>query len=395
LPPQVRSHSCCDGNSPEALRVERILGLCARAQVNPAMACRLVAETDLFLDWERLLIRAEHHGLGPLTYLHLKETEALVPQENQRALKGLFLRHRHANRVREQVLIEILSLCTTQDIPILVLKGAALAYLVYPQPGLRCMRDIDLLVKSSDAQRTQALIAKAGFDIFNEPGLPLPAGHHHLPTLARRIEGLTVCVEIHDNLFPATRYYHSQRFDDLSDKSIDFQVGTVPARTLGYEDMVWHVYRHAIGPPLLASPLRFIHIADLVSLVETKFEQIDWERLIRCYPQAYQILPLIHFLTPWSQPILDKLHWDVFRSPKFVGLDYQGWPRRRLRRSRQFIDWATLKQTIAPPEWWQRFYYGAGSRGTWLWTRFIRHPVHLVEWLGHYMREDLAKLIKS
>ena len=392
--PQLRRNSCRDNTTPEALQVERILGLCARAQATPAMACRLAAETDLLLNWERLLNRAEHHGLSPLAYWHLKEMDALVPKKTRRALKALYLRHRHANGIRQRVLVEILSLCGSQDIQVLVLKGAALAFQVYSQPGLRCMRDIDLLVKSSDAQRTQAMLLKGGFDLFDEPGFPLPAGHHHLPILACQIEGLKVCVEIHDDLFPATRYYHSQRFENLSIKAVDFLVGDVPARTLGYEDMLWHVYRHAIGPPLLASTLRFIHIADLVSLVEARYEQIDWERLIQCYPQVYQILPILHFLTPWSQPVLDKLHFETIRTPQQIGLDYQGWPRHRLMGRGHLVDWEVSRQTIAPPEWWQRLYYGAGGQTAWLWARYIRHPIHLIEWLGHYIREDLSHLIK-
>jgi hypothetical protein len=395
LPPPVRSHSCCDDTSPAALQIERILGLCARAQANPAMACRLVAETDLFVYWDRLLVRAEQHGLGPLAYLHMKQTDTLVPQEAQRALKALFLRHRHANGVRQQVLIELLTRCASLDIPVLVLKGAALAFLVYPQPGLRCMRDIDLLVKTSDAQRAQTLLMKDGFELINGPGLPMPARHHHLPVLARQIEGLTVCVEIHDNLFPETRYYPSRRFEDLAGTAIEFQIGDTPARTLGYEELLWHIYRHAVGPPLLASPLRFIQLADLVSLVEAKFEQIDWEKLNHCYPQVSQILPLLHYLTPWSQPVLETLHWDVSRSLKQVGLDYQGWPRHRLRRVGKLVDWNVIKQTIAPPEWWQRLYYAAGAQSTWLWARYIRHPIHLVEWLGHFIREDIAPVAKS
>jgi hypothetical protein len=355
------------------------------------MACRLVAETDLFQNWERLLNRAEHHGLGPLAYRHLKDSNALVPQDAQRLLQALFLRHRCANTVRQQVLVDILNLCAVQDIPVLVLKGAALAFLVYPQPGLRCMRDIDLLVKPGDAQRAQAALLREGFDLFNESGLPLPAGHHHLPVLARQIEGLTVCVEIHDNLFPTTRYYQSRRYDDLIGNAIEFHVGGGRAYTLGFEDMLWHIYRHAIGPPLLASPLRFIHIADLVSLVEARFEQIDWDRLIRSYPQVYQILPLLHFLTPWSQPVLEKLDFEISRAPRDIGLDYQGWPRHRLRRRGRQAAWEVLKQTIAPPEWWQRIYYGAGGQGDWLWARYFRHPLHLVEWLGHFVREDLTR----
>jgi hypothetical protein len=172
-------------------------------------------------------------------------------------------------------------------------------------------------------------------------------------------------------------------------------LGDLSASTLGYEDMLWHIYRHAIGLPLLASPLRFIHIADLVSLVEARHEQIDWERLIQRYPQVYQILPLLHFLTPWSQPILEKLHCETHKSPQQVGLDYQGWPRHRIVAFAQPARWEVIKQTLAPPEWWQRLYYGAGEPIDWLWARYIRHPIHLLEWMAHFIWEDLMRLVKS
>jgi hypothetical protein len=38
--------------------------------------------------------------------------------------------------------------------------------------------------------------------------------------------------------------------------------------TLGYEEMLWHIYRHAFGFPLIFEPIRLIYVADMVSLVE-------------------------------------------------------------------------------------------------------------------------------
>ena len=380
-----------DSLSPEALQVERILGLCAHPQINPEIFNRLVLETDKPINWERLIYRAEFHGLGPLAYTHLKNIDGGMPTGTQRALKALYIRHRRANTVRAQVLSEILTLFTNENLPELLLKGAALAFLIYPQPGLRPMRDIDLLVKPDDAERAQKILLKAGFCPLDQQAPRMPAGHQHLPVLACEVEGLTICVEIHTDLFPTTRYYRPSRFDDLIGNATEFPVENGSARTLGYEDMLWHIYRHALGPPLLASPLRFIHIADMVGLIEAKHEQIDWKQLKLRYPQIIRIIPMLHFLSPFSRILIEKLGCDTPKMPKDVGQDYQGWPRVRMTGQFNQDGWEVVIHTIAPPEWWLRLFYAASGQSGWLWARFIRHPLHLIEWSGHYARAGISR----
>jgi hypothetical protein len=386
-----QNHSWLDRFSPEALQVERILGLCAHPQINPEIVNRLAAETVNPIDWEHLIFRAEFHGLGPLAYIHLKNIDGWMPLNAQRALRALFLRHRDANAVRAQVLSEILALLANENLPVILLKGAALAFLVYPQPGLRPMRDIDVLVKPEDAERAQKMLLKTGFVPLGQQGRLISTSHQHLPALAREINGITICVEVHSDLFPTTRYYHPLQFDDLKERAVEFQAGNVSARTLGYEDMLWHIYRHALGPPLLASPLRFIHIADMVGLVEAKFEQIDWKQLKLRYPPIMRIIPLLHCLSPLPQSLMEQLSFESKTSPKSIGLDYQGWPRVRMQGQPKRELWEAIKHTIAPPEWWLRLFYAASGQSGWLWARFIRHPLHLIEWSGHYARAGIIE----
>jgi hypothetical protein len=349
-----------------------------------------VVETDTFEQWESLPSQAETHGLGPLLYKHLKATDALVPIEVWRELKGLFLRHRHANAVRGCALGEILSAYQAEGIQALVLKGAALAKLVYPEPGLRPMRDVDLLVSKADAPRAQEVLVELGYDTDPKATGMLPPDHHHMPIAARQIEGMTVSVEVHDDIFPDTRHYRPKRLEDLVDEGIPFQVDGVEATTLGYEDMLWHVYRHACGPPLLLSRLRLVHMADMVSLVEKYTDQIDWDRLKRQYLQVYNVLPLLHFLTPWSAEALSELPFEIPAEPGDVGLEFQGWPRDRLVGRHEGVRWEVLKDTLSPPEWWLRLFYGVGGEGSWLWNRWVRHPLHVLEWVGHYAKKSLT-----
>src|SRR5581483_7707204 len=98
-------------------------------------------------DWNRLVLVAEAHGLAPLVYSHLATSGLPVPLNALRSLRGLYIRHRKAARIRTRVLEQILSEFDDAEVECLVLKGAALAHLIYPDVALRPMGDLDLLVK--------------------------------------------------------------------------------------------------------------------------------------------------------------------------------------------------------------------------------------------------------
>jgi hypothetical protein len=387
------SHSCCDGDTPEYKQTEVILGLCARGKGNPQLYCKLVGETDLFTQWLWLLERAEKHGLAPLVQMHLNKAGALVPANTRRAFKALAARHRLASSIRGEALCEILKVYQDKDIPVLVLKGAALAHLVYPSPDLRPMSDIDLLIRRADAMRAQSALTGLGFAQGPGSAGNLPRDHHHLPTVTRLDQGLRVSVENHLDIFPHTRYYRSKSFADLLDEAIPFSIGEIDARTLGCEDLCWHVYRHAIGPPLLLSRLRFIHLADLINLFETFADVIDWERLHRNHPEVTHILPQLHFLSPFSENDVAKLKIDLSHIPAGIAEDYLGWPRSATRNQSRAGGLIGIKRTFFPPEWWLRLYYGGNNSTGWFWRRYIRHPFHLLEWVIHFTKNRFGKNI--
>ena len=387
------SHSFCEGNTTEYKQTELILGLCAHGMGNPQLYCRLVVETDLFTNWAWLLERAERHGLAPLVQMHLEAAGALVPANTRRALKALAARHRLAGSIQMRALGEILQAYRDEDIPCLVLKGAALAHLVYPSSELRPMSDIDLLVKRADAARTQSILAGLGFEREVSHAALLPRDHHHLPNVTRRDHGLLVSVENHLDLFPHTRYYRSRCFEDLYPNALAFSIGEIEAMTLGCEDLLWHVYRHAVGSPLLLSRLRFIHLADLINLVETFADVIDWGILRRRYPELVHILPQLHFLSPFPETFVEKLDIDLSHVPSGIAEDYLGWPRHPLGNTANAGRSNIIRFTFSPPEWWLRLYYGGNNPSGWFWRRYIRHPAHLVEWIFHFTKERFGRKI--
>lgn len=371
--------------------MQPFLALCARARLTEPH-CHLLRQAAVRIDdWEDLVARAEAQGIGPLVYVHTQTAGIDVPPAARLSLQGLYLRHRHADGVRTQALGEILRTCRAQNIPVLTLKGAALAHLVYPQPGLRPMRDLDLLVRPSDLARAHCVLEQLG---FAEPPYRLPDDHHHLTAMSRTSEGLSISVELHHALLSDPRRGEPAQFDDLIDAALAFDLpalgGSVAARTLGREDMLWHVYRHGFGASLSYEPFRLIWSADMVSLVEAWVDEIDWALVRRRYRPVWNALPMFHFLTPWSDDVLGKLSLDVKKVPGGVGEPYQGWPLFALLGRKEKGLWRALRDTVWPSEWWTYLHYGAGEAASRLCCRLIKHPLHLLPWVWRYLSDRMS-----
>jgi len=257
-----------------------LLTLSARTHVDPILDQQLVQQANNLTEWKEVPAQAEANGLGPLLYLHLKTVDVAYPAHTRRELQGLYLRHRHANQVRTRVMVEILTAFQTANIQVLVLKGMALAHLVYPEPGLRPMRDIDLLVKESQMVRAQQVLADLGFHV------PVPddtVRDKHLPPVTRQNDGLTITVELHHNLFEPFQMV-SLTFADLTSASLAFQLGDISVETLGCEDMLWHLCQHVAYHASIWEPIRLIWVADIVGFAEQFVDETDWNRVARQYP---------------------------------------------------------------------------------------------------------------
>lgn len=362
-----------------------LLALCARANGHQKQLAKLAQIVHNYEDWTSLPERAEAHGLAPLVYCHLQASEARIPVDTRRQLMGLYLRHRDANRIRNRSLAEILGEFESQGIPALVLKGAALANDVYPQPGLRPMRDMDLLVRPVDAPAAQQALARLGFKVDEKPP-PYFSGHHHLPVAQRLEEGLLVTIEVHHRLM---RYdVTGAEYDDLASAAVSFPVNARAFRTLGHEDMLCHIYRHSFT---IQEPTRLIGVADYVSFVEKYLDQIDWGKLKRNCPQVWRALPAFHYLTPWSKDVIEQLELEIDDPPRGVGLDFKGWPKVPLASQLNKGIGRFLQDTLWPSEWWMQLYYGINRQMLrWWWYRLLHHPLHILGWVLKFL-PDQAK----
>lgn len=335
--------------------INQILACCARQEPLPGTAATLKKLLAGFTEWESLLDQAQFHGMAPLLWYHIKAAAITIPARQRQLFKLLTYRYRHANQVRLDVLAELLQVLQQAGIEAVVLKGWVLAVLVYDDIGLRPMRDIDLLLKENDLARAEKVFSTLGF----RAELPhhILQDHHHMVPLFKKVDGVTIELELHRRLLPILPQYQKLDFAAVSRNFIHFDLQGVDALSLDFGEMLWYLFMHGFRMPLNYEPFRFMHMADIITLMEKKYDEIDWQRMRGNHPEMLPALALFHQLCPFSETV--RSHLELSDTGKTVGAgrDYHGWPRHRLQTVGRADYPGLFMATLFPPPWWLRLYY--------------------------------------
>ncbi|HSH40803.1 MAG TPA: nucleotidyltransferase family protein, partial [Arenicellales bacterium] len=214
---------------------ERLLRLCACVEFDDASREQIIETCREQQDWSETIRQAERHGMAPWLHMQLRRAGADVPKEAHRKLGALTRRHADAIRIRTRALLEIGEYLGREGIDMVVLKGAALAYLIYPAPGLRPMSDIDILVAPVHLDRAASIVSDLGYRASSPE--TVRRDHHHLPTLSKTFDGLLVSVEIHHDAL-ARDNLGSIRLDALSEPQRAFSADDATLYALGHVDML-------------------------------------------------------------------------------------------------------------------------------------------------------------
>ncbi len=113
--------------------------------------------------WETFLFASLVHGVGPMLHGKLAETAWLDKKvKNWLAEQYLFNGQRLAKMHAE--LKAILSLFRLNNVKLMPLKGSIISARFYPEPALRPMADLDLLIRPEDFERSAVLLAQLGYE---------------------------------------------------------------------------------------------------------------------------------------------------------------------------------------------------------------------------------------
>jgi hypothetical protein len=194
-------------------------------------------------------------------------------------------------------------------IPTLLLKGAALALIVYPSPGLRPMADVDVLVPERLAAPARRVLAEAGW----RPNPPEPErrlAHLHAQEFVREVDGLPAALDLH---WRALWEGREPAGDDAWWESAEpLRAGGFESRVLAPADQLVQLCAHATR----WSPRPAFHAAaDVVMLLRAQGGRLDWERVVHQAAKRRLVLAVVTSLaalvegfgTPVPRATLDSL----------------------------------------------------------------------------------------
>jgi hypothetical protein len=357
--------------------VHTLLARCARPTIDPAAYGAVAAAAGAIADWSAVVGAADYHGLTSILYAHARDGAVPMPIATQRLLAAQYAMHRHENSVRLRELGRVLRTFAADGIPVIVLKGPALISLVYHDPGLRPMVDVDLLLPADQLIRAQGRLRDLGYAVWLPASDDWRRYKHHLPPAVRRVDDVTVQVELHWDAISRDRG-GSLGWNQASAAARTIDVDGVAVNTLGLGDMLWHLCRHLAG---LQHPFRLIWFADIVGLTCRFSDDFDWPGVVRRYPDVRQALALIDLLTPLDRTVRQRVDLPDAAGVREVGVEYLGWPRHRRGGGQPLGRAAYVAGTLVPPDWWLRFNYGSAPASSAArarlrhWTELLRHAV--------------------
>ncbi|MCX6688455.1 MAG: nucleotidyltransferase family protein, partial [Methanoregula sp.] len=154
-------------------------------------------------DWQNLLTLLRPYMIFPLITSHLRNwpEECQPPQKIMDYLNRVFLYAVARNLLAGRQIQAVTDALKGAGIPVILLKGHALARTVYPDPALRQSSDIDLLVQPHNIPASEEVLEKLGYvcpaKIFH-----ISQYEHHHETFSPPGKGLPI--ELHwvtDNAF--------------------------------------------------------------------------------------------------------------------------------------------------------------------------------------------------
>jgi hypothetical protein len=178
-------------------------------------------------DWRSLIDAAERHHLAPLVLEELRSSGAEIPDEHRARLENI----RNLELARAVVRLHHIDELRAIGTSVCLLKGAAFATTLYPEPTLRPMNDIDVLVAREEFEEFGERLDRIGY-------VPVDVSDH-ATAYRKRTSG--VVVEVHRELASSAAFLGVET-GALLERSRPIGESL---RTLSWEDHLLHLSLHA------------------------------------------------------------------------------------------------------------------------------------------------------
>jgi len=408
----IRSGISMDTKNFSVNSVDELLLKCSRAKIENSARNQIQSLlVDNRLDWNEVLRKAREQWVAPSLYYNLQQwgLAELIPPKIEQDFKKTYLTNAARNATIFYHLSRLLKHFQENHIPVVVLKGAALAAAVYPLPSLRMMGDVDLLFEKSDLALVDSSLLDLGY---------IPQAHDKWQ------EERAQYVYISPNKLFAVEA-HWALVSENSPTSVDtmkiWQRATIlavedaEALALSPEDLIQHLCIHTLSRHNFYSSIQLRNVYDLWTIID-KYgnDKIYWDYLVKSSRQ-YRTSIFVYLALrkldqsgdlPFLKELLKKFEPSgknyseeslsyLLENESFLNPDYSTSPivevvvnllrekgiipRIRYLVTRVFPPWANLAQR-----------YNLSVSSKWIYLYYFLHPlILLVKYTGRLNRSCL------
>ncbi|MGE5305798.1 MAG: nucleotidyltransferase family protein [Alphaproteobacteria bacterium] len=292
----------------------------------------------------RTVAWAIQSGLGPLLYRAAKDNSDNSSSGYWSDLKAADLTARVVMAEHLEAMAEIIDACRGKVPPLALLKGISIAEEYYPEPHLRLMRDIDILIEKESLPKVKTALEELGYRQYWDDAAPLYDydTHHHAAPFFH--EEKNVWVEVHHALLSpkkragsATIFQSDNVFNQL--RHSQFQGRGV--RRLSAELQLVYLATHWAQDFQRVGGL--VAIIDAIHLFKHVDGQLCWEWIVNSPRESIAATYLYLLLSYIDRQQLVKIPTEILRD---LFLAQHSFGKASLRTAHAIIDryYATGKQ---------------------------------------------------
>lgn len=224
-------------------------------------------------DWDALIEESDRYDVAPLLYHRLRifHSDIPIPANAMARLRHIYLQSAGRGMHLYHELGKVLGLLRHANIPVIVLKGAHLAELVYGNIALRPMGDVDVLVHKDDLMRVEEALLGMGYAPAECHRQIAEDNCHFVYGLPNR----ELFVEVHWN-FLSSNYRFRIDIDGQWKRSRQVIVAGVEVSVLGPEDLLLYLCLHT-SKHLFEMGLKPLY--DIFETIRYFGKEIDWKQV--------------------------------------------------------------------------------------------------------------------
>jgi len=373
------------------------------------MASPSTPSPDLIRAWLAAVVRgAEPGGMSPdeaglletaraegvLTLCHHQLCRSSAWTQYPEPLRETLTRHAYqavaVELMRAAELREVLAALAQADLPVLLLKGAALAYTLYPEPHLRERCDTDLLLPSrEDAERAGRVLQTLSYQQSMSMAGDLIS--YELGCYKTGPGGLTHALDVHWRLSNNALFAERLTFPELAAAAVPIPALEPHARGLGLAHALMLACIHRMANMRVGNANRLIWLYDIHLLAQRLTDQ-QWRQIVMLAEERALCGPCCDGLDSARQWFATTLPDEVLSRLR-AGADREGFDPRQFRPRWRFewLTFRTLPSTAMRLRWLGQYLF---PNAGYLRSQYnFRHPLKLPWFYGARILRGISKLL--